>query len=140
SARLSRGFYRTWSTWVGYNRATEYRVGFREPLLSDSADAGIGGQFLLRVRGFAGGNYTHAGIGFSSNDFNVYSGTSRLDFAPTPTLSVYGQYAYNHYAIPPGSSSIALVPWFSRQVGTVGLSLSLALVNDIKAPKEPPRP
>lgn len=140
SARLTRGLSRTWSTWVGYNRDTEFRIGFRAPLLTDSVNTGVSGLLAWRVKWSAGAGYTRGVIGFGSDRFSTYSGTSRLDFALTRALALFGQYAYYHYEVPAGSSALDLVPRFSRQTATVGLSVSLPLVNDVRAPKEPPNP
>jgi hypothetical protein len=137
SARLTRGFERTWSSWVGYNRSTEFRIGFLAPLLSDSIDAGLAGQISWRVRLSTGVGYTRGTIGFGSADFHTYSATSRLDVALNRTLAVFGQYGHYHYEVPPGSSTLNLVPRFSRRTVVIGLSAFLPLVHDVRAPKEP---
>jgi hypothetical protein len=137
SARLSRGFGRTWSSWVGYNRDTEFRIGFSAPLLSDSIDAGLAGQFSWRARWSTGVGYTNGTIGFGSDRFHTYSATSRLDFALNRMLAVFGQYGHYDYEVPPGSSTLNLVPRFSRQTVVIGLSAYLPLVRDVRAPKEP---
>src|SRR5207249_1344264 len=97
------------------------------------------GLLAWRVRWSAGTGYTSGLIGFGSDSFTSYSATSRVDFALTRQLSLYGQYAYFHYEVPPGASALDLVPRFSRQSGSVGLSLSLPLIN-VTAPKEPRKP
>jgi hypothetical protein len=135
--RLTRGFSRTWSTWVGYDRNTEFRIGFRAPLLTDSVNAGLAGLVMWRVKWSMGAGYTRGTVGFGSNDFSVYSGTSRFDLAITRMLALFGQYAYYHYEVPPGSSALNLVPRFSRQVATVGLTVWVPLINDVRAPKQP---
>lgn len=140
SARLVRGFARTWSMWLGYNRDTDFRVGFRAPLLTDSVDAGVGGQLSWRIRWSAGTGYTRGAIGFGSDRFSAYSGTSRLDVALNRKLALYGQYAYYRYQLPQGSSALDLVPRFSRQVATVGLSLSVPLINQVRPPRPPQQP
>ena len=122
SARLTRGFGRTWSSWVGYNRDTEFRIGFSAPLLSDSIDAGLAGQFSWRAKWSTGVGYTNGTIGFGSDRFHTYSATSRLDFALNRMLAVFGQYGHYHYEVPPGSSTLNLVPRFSRQTVVIGLS------------------
>jgi hypothetical protein len=137
TARLTRGFSRSWSSFVGYDRATEFRIGFRAPLLTDSASAGLSGQLATRVQWSGGSGYTRGNIGFDSSHFSSYSASSRLDFALTRALALYGQYAYYHYEVPPGSSVLDFVPRFSRQVATVGLSVWVPLVNDVRPPKEP---
>jgi hypothetical protein len=137
SARLTRGFGRTWSSWVGYNRDTEFRMGFAAPLLSDSIDAGVGGQLSWRLRWSTDIGYTKGTIGFGSDRFHTYSATSRLDFALNRSLALFGQYGRFNYAIPPGSSTLDLVPRFSRDSVVFGLSAYLPLIHDVRAPREP---
>jgi hypothetical protein len=140
SAQLTRGFRRSWSASVGYNRDTDFRIGFREPLLIDSVNAGVGGQLALRARWSAGGGYTRGTVGFGSDTFAGYTGSSRLNFALTRSLAAFAQYAYYHYDMPAGASQLDLVSSFSRQTGTVGLTLSLRLINDVRAPKPTQQP
>jgi hypothetical protein len=136
SARLTRGFGRSWSANVGYNRTTEFVIGFPAPLLNDSVDAGLGGQLALRVKWSASGGYSRGTVGYGSDKFTGASATSRLDIAITRSLAAYAQYGYYHYDMPPGSSAVNLISSFSRQMGTVGLSLSLRLINnDARAPR-----
>jgi hypothetical protein len=125
---------------VGYTRDTDFTLGFAAPLLNDSVSAGVGGQLALRVKWSAGGGYSRGTVGFGSDTFAGYTGSSRLDVALTRTLAAYCQYAYYHYDTPAGSSALNLASSFSRQVGSVGLSLSLRLVNDIRPPKSPKQP
>lgn len=140
SARLTRGFRRSWSTGIGYNRTTEFRIGFRAPLLTDSVNAGIAGLATRRIKWSAGAGYTHGTIGFAANAFSAYSGTARADLALTRMLALFGQYAYYHYEVPPGSSALDLVPRFSRQVATAGLTVWVPLIKDVRAPKQPRQP
>ncbi|MGZ8797050.1 MAG: hypothetical protein ACXW2F_06870 [Thermoanaerobaculia bacterium] len=137
SARLTRGFRRSWSTWIGYDRNTEFRIGFRAPLLTDSVNAGIAGLATRRIKWSAGAGYTHGTIGFDANAFSAYGGTVRADLALTRMLALFGQYAYYHYEVPPGSSVLDLVPRFSRQVATVGLTVWVPLIKDVRAPEQP---
>jgi hypothetical protein len=137
SARLTRGFERTWSSWVGYNRDTQFRIGFSAPLLSDSIDAGLAGQISWRARLSTVVGYTNGTIGFGSDRFHTYSATSRLDFALNRMLAVFGQYGHYYYEVPPGSSTLDFVPQFSRQTVVIGLSAYLPLIRDVRAPKEP---
>ncbi len=134
NARLSRGFGRSWSAYVGYNRDTQFLLGFRQPLLTDSASTGVGGQLSLRTRWSAAGAPHRGAIGFNGSDFTTYSASSRLDVALTRSLGLYGQYAYYRYQIPAGSSDIDILSRLSRQTGTVGLSVWVPIINDTKRP------
>jgi hypothetical protein len=136
SAQLSRGFRRSWSAHTGYSRDTEFRIGFRAPLLTDSITAGVGGLLSLRTKWSTAGGYTRGAIGFAGSGFNVYSASTRLDVALNRTLGLYGQYSYYRYEIPPGSSDINLLSKLSRQIATVGLSVWVPIINDTRPPRE----
>jgi hypothetical protein len=94
----------------------------------------------LRVKWSGGGGYTRGTVGYGSDQFTGYTGSSRLDFALTRSLAAYAQYAYYHSEMPTGSDVLTSIPSFSRQMGTVGLSLSLRLINDLRPPKSPTQP
>jgi hypothetical protein len=119
---------------VAYNRDSEFRIGFRAPLLADSVNTGLSGLIAWRAKWTIGTDYSRGTIGFGSDDFWMVRGSSRLDVALTRRLAVFGQYGYYHYEAPVGSAALDLVPRWSRQVATVGLSLSLPLVNQVRAP------
>jgi hypothetical protein len=140
NAVLTRGFRRSWSAWLGYNRDTEFRIGFREPLLSDSFNTGFGGLFSRKVQWSNAAGYTRGSVGFGGSAFTTYSVTSRLDLAVTRTAGLFTQYAFYHYDVPPGASTLDTVPRFMRHALTAGLTVWLPLINDVRAPKEPQQP
>jgi len=140
AALLTRGFKRTWSASLGYDRSTEYRIGFRAPLLSDSFSAGVSGLLSPRVQWSAMSAYSHGAVGFGGSNFNTATGSTRLDLAVSRTVALYGQYAMYYYEIPPGSSALDVLPRFSREVGTVGLTLRVPLINQMRPPSEPNKP
>src|SRR5262249_33864861 len=135
TARLMRGFGRTWSASVGYNRNTEFRVGFREPLLNDTVNAGISGLAAWRLKWSAGAGYTTGTIGFGSSHFTSYSGSAQIDLALTRTLALFGQYRYYHFDVPAGSSVWDLATRISRGSALAGLSVRVPLINDVGSPK-----
>ena len=59
----------------------------------------------------------------------VYAVSSTLELALTRGLGLFGQYAYYHYRVPPGSTDIPLLPLFSRHTVTVGLTAWLPLIH-----------
>jgi hypothetical protein len=129
SAVLSRGFRRTWSTAVAYERTTSFTPGFPAPILSDSVNADIGGLVNRRVRWATGAGYSRGSIGFGdSGNFATYTGASRFQFALTERLGLYGQYAYYRYRVPAGSTAAESVPRFARQTATAGLTLWLPII------------
>jgi hypothetical protein len=140
SAALTRGFKRTWSAQVSYDRNSEYRIGFRAPLLNDSVRAGVGGQLSRRIQWSGGGGYTHGAVGFTDETFTALDALTRLDVALNRQFALYGQYAFYHYQVPPGSTAFELMPHFSRQVATFGLTLRVPLINTLRPPREPRQP
>ena len=131
TAMLTRGLGRTWSTWLGYVRATDFAAGFRAPLLSDSVSVGLGGQLASRLKWSSSAGLTRSAIGFStpSDVFTTYMGTSKLDLAMTRLLAVYGQYTYYRYQVPNGSTALQLSPTFARQAVTFGFSMWVPIIN-----------
>lgn len=134
---LSRGFRRTWSASTGYARTTSFIAGFREPVLSDSVAAGVGGLLSRRVRWSSGAGYSRGTVGFgSSSTFFTYTGATRLEVAVTPRLGAYGQYGYYRYRVPSGSAAAELVPRFARQSVTAGLMLWVPIISEAKPPRD----
>jgi hypothetical protein len=134
AATLARGLGRSWSAYAGYNRDTQFMIGFLQPLLTDSVRTGVSGLMALRTKWSAAGGYTHGSIGFGGSDFTVYSASTRLETGLTHTLGLYGQYSYYRYQVPPASSDIDILTRLSRQTVTVGLSLWVPIINDTKRP------
>ena len=130
NATLSRGFARTWSSALIYARTTSFVAGFREPILADAVSADVNGLLSRRLMWLTDVGYSHGNVGFGSgNTFESLSATSRLEFALTGRLAVYGQYGYYHYRLPAGWTSVAVVPRLARQTVTAGLALWLPIIN-----------
>ena len=132
-----RGFERTWAPESATTATREFRIGFSAPLLSDSIDAGLAGQFSWRARLSTVVGYTNGRSDSARIDSIRIRATSRLDFALNRMLALFGQYGHYHYEVPPGSSTLDFVPQFSRQTVVIGLSAYLPLVREVRAPKEP---
>jgi hypothetical protein len=134
---LSRGFRRTWSTAIGYVRATEFVAGFRDPVLSDSVRGSVGGMLARRVHWTTGLGYTRGRVGYvDSSTLAAYSASSKLSYGMTRLLGLYGQYSYYHYSVPSGAAVLDFFPRFSRQAVSAGLTLWIPIVNDTRAPRD----
>jgi hypothetical protein len=134
---LTRGFSRTWSGAIGYVRATEFIAGFRDPVLSDSVRASLGGMLARRVHWTTGLGYTRGAVGYGdSSRLAAYSGASKLSYGMTRLVGVYGQYSYYRYDIPDGSAALDFFPRFSRQAVSVGLTLWVPIINGTRAPRD----
>jgi hypothetical protein len=132
SADLLHSWARTWSANAGYRRGLSYEAGFSQPLLSDSAFAGIAGLLAPRVDFTAGLQYTNGSVGFTGADrgYANSSAYATLRTALTSNLAAYAQYFYYHTNFETG----VVLPSFvqrslDRQGVTVGVTASVPLIN-----------
>jgi hypothetical protein len=134
---LTRGFRRTWAASIGVTRNTEFLPGFLEPVFSDGASASISGMFADRIEWSAAVGASHGEVGFDApGDFISYSGNSRLSAGITRHLGLYAEYAYYHYDMPRGSTSILLPPQQSRQSISVGVSAYVPMFTRVREPRD----
>jgi hypothetical protein len=124
---LSSWLRRTWQASINANRQTEFLPGFIEPLFSDNVGAALAGLFSKRVEmilSVAAGRGTF-GLGDSmpgGDRFTIGNGTAQLNYAVTRHVGVFGQYALNHFEMPPEASSIAPLDRLTRQTFIVGVT------------------
>ncbi len=135
SATLSRSIGRTWATSIGYTRGTQYVIGFNEPLLTDSANAGIGGPISDRLHFSAGAGASKGQQIFAvtGNPLTTYSASTRLTLALFKNLGLYTQASYYRYGIPDDfNTTFGFTPDLDRRSVSAGLTAWLPL---IKAPR-----
>jgi|RhiMetdeSRZDD1v2_1073273.scaffolds.fasta_scaffold346609_2 hypothetical protein len=132
SATLGRSIGRTWSASVGYNRGTFYMVGFPQPMITDSANAGIGGQIVPRLHFSLGAGASRGQQLFSTagEDAKIvtYSASSRLTYALFTHLGLYTQASYYRFSIPPGFTNFGFIPLLQRRSVSAGLTTWLPLI------------
>jgi hypothetical protein len=130
SATLSRSLGRTWGASVAYNRGTSYVVGFPQQMVSDSANAGIGGPIGRRVHVSAGVGASRGQMLFgpSGDSLVSYMGSARLSYALFSHLGFYGQASYYRFSLPAGFSTFGFLPDLNRRSVSVGLSTWLPLI------------
>ena len=139
SATLARSIGRTWSAAIGGVRDTQYVIGIREPLLTDAANVGIGGQIVPRLRFTAGGNYMRGQRAFGGSDERLVTkgASTRLTFALTQHVALYTQYSYYRYDIPAGFLfDVDFPPNFNRRSATFGITFWAPIINRL-APRQP---
>lgn len=136
-ASLARGFKRTWSSSLIFNRTTEFLAGFTTPLFSDTLSMAVAGQLSQRVEWSGGIGAGRSLVGFGNDRFYTASGTTRLSAGLTHHLGVYAQYTYYHYEVPLGSLVVALLPQMSRQSVSVGISTWVPIIHRMRAPSDP---
>jgi hypothetical protein len=138
NATLTRGLARSWSASLSYVRRTEFVTGFAQPLFTDSVVTGLDGLLGRRVRWTLSGGYSRGEIGFAeaasaSNNFGTYTGTTRLEAALNRRVALYGQYNYYYYNVSAASTLAELLPKFSRQTVTAGLTLWVPFINQVRS-------
>jgi hypothetical protein len=142
-ATLSRSLGRMWGTSIGYARGTSYVVGFHEPMMTDSANAGIGGPLFSRLQFSAGAGASRGQRLFSSDsggDIISYSASTRLTYALFTNLGLYGQASYYRYSIPAGFTNFGFVPDLDRRSVSVGLTTWLPLIKQRRERRIPADP
>jgi hypothetical protein len=134
SATLSRSIGRTWGTAIAYNRGTSYVVGFNQQMVSDSANAGIGGP-IGRVHFSMGAGASRGQMLFGAGDDSIvsYMGSARLSYALFSHLGFYAQASYYRFSLPAGLSTFAFVPDLNRRSVMVGLSTWVPLIKHRRA-------
>jgi hypothetical protein len=134
SASLTRAFGRTGSGSVQYIRDNDFSPGFREPLLTDTISGAYSDQIGRRTSWFASGGYTRGTIGFEeeSSHYTSHNAGARLTTAVTRHWGIFGDYSYYRYAVPPGATFFTLLPKFSRNSISVGLTMWVPLINDAR--------
>lgn len=138
SALLSRSIGRTWATSIGYIRGTNYIVGFSQPLLTDSANAGIGGPIGGRTFFSAGAGASHGQqlfqtAGSSNSSLLTYTASTRLTFGLFKSLGLYTQASYYKYDVPEDFHSFGFTPKLDRRSVSAGLTAWLPLIKPPRA-------
>jgi hypothetical protein len=130
SATLSRSIGQTWGASLGYLRGTSYVVGFTEPVMTDTANAGIGGPLSSRLQFSAGAGASRGQQLFSVSHGSIvsYTASTRLTFAAFSHLALYGQASYYRFSIPSGYTNFGFVPDLDRRSVSVGLTTWLPLI------------
>lgn len=135
---LRRDFGRTWNASLLVNRDTEFHPGFVAPLFSHGGGLSIGGLLTKRVEWTSHAGARRGQLGFDGTfPFTSYNGDSRLSLAVTRQLGLYGQYSFYHYELPPGATVVEMLPRYSRQQFSVGLSFWLPIYTHVRAPRDP---
>ena len=135
---LTRAFQRTWAASVSATRNTEFLPGFLQPMFSDGVSGTVSGMLGDRVEWSAAVGASRGQIGYEAvDDFVTYTGNSRLSAGLTRHLGIFAQYNYYRYNLPPGSTSVVLLPQMSRQGVSVGLSAFVPIFTRERQPRDP---
>jgi hypothetical protein len=129
---LGRSIGRSWSASIGAQRGTEYVVGISQPLFTDSANAGVGGQIGPRVQVSAGAGYMQAQRAFVNSSDRLISknASTRMTVAMTQHIAFFANYSVSMYTVPVGYFVDLDFPRnFNRRSATVGLQFWLPLIN-----------
>jgi hypothetical protein len=135
---LSKYFGRTGHASASLSRSTEFLPGFLEPMLSDAANGSLSGMPSPRTEWLTTISVGNGRFGFDSPEkFLTAHFSSRFNYAMTPKLGVYAQYAVYHYQLPPTPMSVAVLGQVSRQAITFGINTWIPIVNRVRAPRDP---
>jgi hypothetical protein len=140
SATLVRSLSRAWAASGGYQRGTSYVVGFTQPVMADSVNAGVGGPLATRLQFSAGVGASRGQQLFTDSGGNIisYTASSRLTYGVFTHLGLYCQASYYRYSIPPGFINFGFVPDLDRRSVSVGLTTWLGLIKPPRTRRIPP--
>lgn len=138
SVRLSREFGRSWQVVLAGRRGTDLLPGFRAPVRTDHGSLTVAGYVAKRLALNLEANGGSGEVGFNdSRKFISYTGHSKLTFAVTRHLGVFGQYGYYHYQNPPDALTLFLVPRVARQAVSFGVQTWLSIYEKDKVIRDP---
>lgn len=144
SAVLARSIGRKWGASLGYTRGTSYMVGFLEPLIVDTANAGLGGPITDRLQFSMGAGASRGLQVFSGSNEPIvsYTASTRLSYAVFKHLGIYSQASYYRYSVPTAfNRNFGFVPDLDRRSVSVGLQTWFPLIKgrpERRVTDEPP--
>jgi hypothetical protein len=137
-ASLTKHFARTWRASAGVTRNTEFIPGFFEPLFTDAVNAMFSGMLSMRAEWQTTFSAGKGRFGFDNDGrYTTSHMTSRLNWALTRHLGIYGQYSVYYYKLPPTPTGFVLPNQLSRQAFAVGLNTWIPILNKVRAPRDP---
>ena len=138
NARLEKNFQRTWVVLLAARRGTDFLPGFRAPVLTEQANLTLAGYLAKRLILHAEVNGGRGEVGFNDpRKFISYTGYTKLTFALTRHLGVFGQYAYYHYQNPPDAQTLFLIPRGAREAIAFGLQTWISIYDKDKVTRDP---
>ncbi len=139
AAILNRSLTRSWSTYLGYTRGVSYAVGFTEPLYTDAATAGLGGQVVDRLFFSMGAGASRGQQVFSEGGtMTAYTGSARLTYGLFSNVGLYAQASYYKYSIPPAAlQSFGFLPQLERRSVSAGVTTWLPLIKPPRVRRTP---
>jgi len=104
TAQIAHEMGRTWNATAAFRRGIDFATGFRDPLLSNTVSAGIGGSLHRRVRLTSFGYYSAGAVGLESNapTYDSASGNARVTIGLARRVTVFGEYFYDRYHVSNG--------------------------------------
>ncbi len=130
-ATLAREIGRTWRATANYNRGAQFRAGFRDPFLADTAQVQLSGLVTRRLNVHMGGGYSAGRLGFGNlaNPYSNWTATTGMRVALGRLLSADAEYFYYRYRFDSNVQLPSGLPSnLNRQGVRVGLSGWMPLV------------
>lgn len=131
SARLMRRLSPTWTASAAYDRGLQVPDGATRPFFSDTVTGSLGGYLGRRTNVRLQPTYSHGvvGLGGEANPYNAYTNTSRIEFALSRRLALYGEHFFYRYRFASAAGlPVQLMPSVDRQGARVGLTLWAPIV------------
>lgn len=130
NAALTHMLGRTWSAQASVARGLGFVAAFRQPVLSDSATASIGGQLTTRAAWMSSTGWTRGYIGLDTGrHFDSLFAASTLSVAVARNLSAFAQYTYSRNRVTDPSGAFSILTNFDRQTASIGLSVYAPIFN-----------
>lgn len=128
---VMREFGRTWHARLGYNRGVEFAEAFNRPVFTDAVLTTVTGFVTRRLDFNAAASVAAGEVGLAegSSRFRTWSVTTRMRYALSASLALYGEYLY--YAQDLGHATIVpagLPSQLGRQTARVGLTVWVPLI------------
>jgi len=131
SGRLMRRLSPSWTAMLAYDRGLQVPDGATRPFFSDTLTGSLGGYLGRRLNVRLQPTYSHGvvGLGGDANPYNAWTNTSRVEFALSRRVALYGEHFLYRYRFATAAGLPAqLMPSVDRQGARVGLTLWAPIV------------
>jgi hypothetical protein len=120
---------RSWAVSASFRRGMDYIATLSEPIVNTGVSLGVDGSLGQRLQLGINASYGDGGSALTDtrqdDKLGTYTGSARLGFALTRSISAYGQYLYYHYNLRDQARLAPSLPSvFDRRSVQFGLSFS----------------
>jgi hypothetical protein len=132
NAGLQHQIRRTWKLNVLYTRGLGVVAGFVEPIFSDGVSVNLRGDLARRVGLITNAGFTNGDVGLGSRaqDYRSFQSSSRLEWALTERIGVFGSYSYYQYAFEISARIPGVPSELGRHSGRIGMIFRVPIVQE----------